>query len=1009
MTRLAQTFACFASLWAAFPTPAAPATAAAAPPAAAVSGMRLSEPRSPAESLALLRVKEGYAVELVAAEPMVRDPIAFTWGADGRLWVVEMSDYPYGADGKMKAAGRVRYLRDTDGDGRYDESVLFAEGLNFPTGILPWRDGVLVTAAPDVLFLADTDGDGKADKQEVLFTGFTQGNPQLRVNSPTFGLDNWVYLANGLSSRGKVRSAKTGQEVEVSGRDVRIRPDTGEIAAETGASQFGRRMDDAGNWFGVHNSYPVRQFVIPERYAKRNPHASLPGGPHDFFQANSKVYPLTAGQKRYGAAFFAQSGRFTSACGIAPYRGDLLFGPAGTPASASAEPVHVFTCEPVHNLVQHIVLTPDGSTFTAGRAADEQAGEFMASEDEWFRPVFCATGPDGALWVADMYRFMIEHPDWLPPEGKEDYRPFHRLGEDKGRIYRVVPKGAKVPQAAAIDPRLLRQREPSGSAAGSAADLVNALEAKSGWQRDLTQAMLVWRNDPATVGPLNELASRSPDPLARTHALCALDGLKVLKADVVERALADAHPAVRRQAIRLAEPLAGGSPSLLSAAVRLADDPDPKVRLQLAFSVGEWDGPAAAAALVKLARAAGDDVYLSAAVMSSAGRHYAELANGLLVDETTASAGPRQDLLAMAVARGDRDLTARLLAGALAPRNGRYGGEQFAALGRFLDLLGQQKTSVKALAGRADDDLTKVLAESALVFAAARRAAPFSKGRYEERLPAIALLGRDPEDPHTDAWLLAKLYSPEDIPRVQLAAVQAIARLDQPDVPATLTRRWADRPAEVKSAAADALLAREPWAYSLLERVKSGDVPAAGLDPARRQRLLRHASPRVRELAAAVLGDLDDRGRAKVVERYRPAVALAGDAGRGAKVFAQHCAACHRVGDVGVEIGPNLASVAGWPPDALLTSILDPSRSAEPRYLSFTCTLDTGEVVYGLVLSETPAGVTMKTLDGRERTIPRRQVKALDCTNQSLMPEGIEQAVDGQGMADLIRFLKQSQ
>jgi putative heme-binding domain-containing protein len=191
-----------------------------------------------------------------------------------------------------------------------------------------------------------------------------------------------------------------------------------------------------------------------------------------------------------------------------------------------------------------------------------------------------------------------------------------------------------------------------------------------------------------------------------------------------------------------------------------------------------------------------------------------------------------------------------------------------------------------------------------------------------------------------------------------------------------------------------------------LERMKAGDVPPADIDAARRQRLVRHASPRVRELAAAVVGDTSAESRSKLIETYRPPMTTAGDATRGLKVFGQTCATCHRLGDAGTEIGPNLQSVAGWPPDALVTAILDPSRSAEPRYLGFNCALDTGEVVYGLVLRETPAGVTMKTLDGRERTIPRRQIKSLECTNRSLMPDGLEQAVDVQAMADVIQFLR---
>ncbi len=283
-------------------------------------------------------------------------------------------------------------MQDSKGDGNYDKATVFADGLNFPNGIMPWRKGVIVTAAPDILYLEDTTGNGKADKKEVLYTGFTPGNPQLRVNCPTYGLDNWIYLANGLSSRGIARSLKTGPRSTHSGHDIRIRPDEGLIEAETGVSQYGRRQDDWGNWFGVDNSHPVRQFVIPQHYASRNPFVQLPRGYDEAgLPPNGKVYPASKGQKRYGYAFFEQSGHFTSACSLTPYRDNLLFEPSDKGID------HVFICEPAHNLIQHLVLRPSGTTFVAGRAEDEPYNEFLASDDNWCRPVFLANGPDGAV------------------------------------------------------------------------------------------------------------------------------------------------------------------------------------------------------------------------------------------------------------------------------------------------------------------------------------------------------------------------------------------------------------------------------------------------------------------------------------------------------------------------------------------------------------------------------------------------------------------------------------
>ncbi len=212
-------------------------------------------PKDPQQSLACLQVRSGFRVELVCSEPLVSDPIAIDWGPDGRLWVVEMGDYPQGQDDAEMARGRIRFLEDTDHDGRYDRSTVFLDGLSFPTGVMCWENGVLITCAPDLLYAEDVDGDGKADRREVLFRGFVEGNPQHRVNCLRWGLDNWVYGANG-DSGGIILSLKTGRQVDIHARDFRLRPDTGVLETQTGMSQYGRCRDDWGNWFGGRNLQP---------------------------------------------------------------------------------------------------------------------------------------------------------------------------------------------------------------------------------------------------------------------------------------------------------------------------------------------------------------------------------------------------------------------------------------------------------------------------------------------------------------------------------------------------------------------------------------------------------------------------------------------------------------------------------------------------------------------------------------------------------------------------------
>ena len=418
-----------------------------------------------------IRVAPGFTIELVASEPLVKDPIAFDWGADGKLWVVEMGDYPLGVDGRGKPGGVVRYLEDENGDGVYDKQTTFLDGLGFPTGILPWRQGVLVACAPDIFYAEDRDGDGKADFREVLFTGFSEGNQQHRLNGFELGLDGWVYGANG-DSGGRVRSLKTGKSTSINGRDFRFRPDTGEFEAESGQTQYGRHRDDWGHWFGNNNPNWAWHYVLANHDLRRNT-SYAPPDPRQTLEPETRVFPISRTLARFND--LSMAGRVTSANSATPYR-DELFGPWFATS--------LFVSEPVHNLVHRIVLEPEGVTFRGHRGPNESDREFLASSDNWFRPTMLKTGPDGALWIADMYRAVIEHPEWIPDDWER--RLDLRAGSEQGRIYRVYPidkKPRPIPRLDRLD----------------TTGLVAALESPSGWQRDTAQRLLLHRRDRSAI------------------------------------------------------------------------------------------------------------------------------------------------------------------------------------------------------------------------------------------------------------------------------------------------------------------------------------------------------------------------------------------------------------------------------------------------------------------------------------------------------------------------------
>lgn len=549
-------------------------------------------PKSPAEALASFRVRPGFQVELVAAEPVVMDPIAFEWGADGRLWVVEMRDYPLGLDGKGQPGGVVKVLEDTDGDGRYEKAIPFLENIAFPSSVMPWRKGALIAAAPDLFYAEDTDGDGRADVRKVLFTGFTPGNQQHRFNGFEWGLDGWIYAANG-DSGGRVKSLATGQVISISGRDIRFRPDTGEIETVSAQTQFGRRRDDWGNWFGNNNPTWLWHVTLPEHYLRRNPQLAVKRVLHVLanYADSTRVFPASKAMVRPNQPWSLN--HVTSGCSPCPYRDDW-FGPGFATT--------VFASEPVHNVVHREVLVPGGAGFTSHRAAGEEQSEFLASTDNWFRPITIKTGPDGALYVADMYRFVLEHPEWISPEMQA--RLDLRAGDDKGRIYRVVPEGKK-------------RRTIPNLAAQNARDLVAAMDSVNGWQRDTAQRLLVERADPSANDFLNQLLNLTHAPQVRLQALATLGVLGALTSESLIVALADPHPAVRCEALRQSELFAGKSDAVFPPVTALAMGSDATVRLQAAFSLGAWSPGAIEPVLRQLAASEDGDELLRIAIMSS--------------------------------------------------------------------------------------------------------------------------------------------------------------------------------------------------------------------------------------------------------------------------------------------------------------------------------------------------------------------------------------------------------
>lgn len=484
-----------------------------------------------------IHLKPGFQIELAAAEPLVQDPIFVDWDARGRMWVVEMADYPFHEYQGVTRSGRVKILTDENGDGRYDKATTFLDDLQYPTGLALWKNGVFIASVPDVFFAEDTDGDGRADKRTPIFTGFHRGNPQHLVNGFAWGLDGWLYGGNG-DSGGQVTEIKSGKVFDLSGRDFRFNPETGEFQLLAGRAQYGRWRDDFGNWFAGNNSNLGWHYFLEDRYLARNPKLPVPTLKQNLNSSGTQVFPVSSPVRRLNQPQSVNT--LTSGCSVIPYR-DTFFG--------SAYENSVFICEPANNLVHREVLVPDGISFTSRRAEDEQDREFLASEDHWSRFTQARTGPDGCLYIVDFYRLILEHPEWIPPQMLAHLDLY--AGGDKGRIYRVRPVGKVRPVRLSLD-------SPNGPA------------------RDMAQRLLIEQKATWSTETLHESPAIAVQQLWTMHTLGTLRHAHLL------RAFQSPSAHVREHAIRLAE-----DRGMTAALVALAQDENIRVRTQLAFSLGE--------------------------------------------------------------------------------------------------------------------------------------------------------------------------------------------------------------------------------------------------------------------------------------------------------------------------------------------------------------------------------------------------------------------------------------
>ncbi len=975
---------------------------------------------SPADALASFQLPEGFKIELVAAEPLVADPVAMEIDEEGRLYVVEMHGYPLDKSG----SGAVKLLQDTDGDGKMDKSTVFADRLVLPTGIMRWKKGVLVTDPPQVLYLEDTDGDGKADLRKTVLQGFALANPQHNVNNPLLGIDNWIYLGHEPAATAKIYTghfSDRGSEVffpdhpdgprlpeNALGRSVRFRPDDVLLENLSSQTQFGHTFDKWGHRFLVSNAHHIYHEVIAAAYLERNRSLLLPSAVESVSDHGNAadVYPITRHPEHQ---LLTDLGVFTAACGITAYTGGAF------PAVYDSV---VFVAEPVGNLVHADILRDRGATFTAARLFERK--EFLASTDAWFRPVNMYVGPDGALYVVDYYRQIIEHPEWMSDDMARSGAIYN--GKDKGRIYRISASGGPPPSwTRGIAPGSLQTEE-----------LVSRLSSPNAWWRKNAQRLLVDRRDRRAIPLLEETAAHAADPLARLHALWTLDGLSALKAGILIGRMQDEAPGVRENALKLSEKFlkSGTDPEkelIGNALLRMSGDGDARVRYQLLCTLGFLTSPQALRVRNRLLFTHLDDKWMQIAALSAIGSE-----KELLTDQVIRDYGSlpgftalAERVSAMAGASGDPVMARYLLSRALnspgdhwpaallrglaqgfrkkRPAGGMYAEERT----RLLDYArNNPRTDVR----HAAIDMLRVLGlppgqeAGAAITEALLRARDRSAGT-DKRVEALHLLALSGVEQHTGT--LQQLTDPAEPLPVQSAALTALGTLPGTAVSDFLTEKWQSLTPGLREQAISSFFANDARIEKLLEALERNIIPASALRWHRQVALMANGNEALRNRARKLLAGSPSTGK-KTARAYKGISGLAGNQENGRLLFAAHCAVCHQIGGKnGTAYGPDLATIRNRRAESVMTDILFPNLSIADGYDLWNITLKSGESIQGLIGSETPSAVTIRYYGGNETVIARSEISSLTAMGTSVMTGGFEQLIDRQQMADLLAYLRQ--
>ena len=973
---------------------------------------RIQKPLESVQSMTHVALPSDFELKLFASEPQIYKPITMAWDHRGRLWIAETIDYPNELRPPGHGRDRISICEDTDGDGQADKFTVFADQLSIPTSITFANGGVIVHQAPATLFLQDTDGDDKADVRRVLFSGWNTADTHAGPSNMRYGFDNWIWGIVGYSG---FKGTVSGENVEFRTGFYRFKPDGSKIEflRNTNNNSWGVGQSEEGLTFGsTANGCPSVFLPIPNRY-----YESVRGWSSNVLQSiadSNRIFPVTRNVRQVD-----WHGGFTAGAGHALY-------------TARAYPKQywnnvAFVTESTGHLVATFALNRKGSDYRA-----HNSWNLFASDDEWTSPIMAEVGPDGYVWVIDWYNYIVQHNP--TPKGFErgPGNAYVTRLRDKthGRIYRIVPKGAARAKPFALDPQ-------------QSDSLVEALSNDNLFWRLHAQRLLVERSGHDVVPALiKRLADQSFDEIGinpgAIHALRVLDGLYAIQGealDAVVMALNHPSAAVRRNAVEVLTRDHSSADRLVASNV--LRDADPQVKLAALLALSEMPHSASAAnAIVNLYLQGdiGTDRWLGDAATIAAAAHNWHFLNSVAklgdiekksshiatairrVAEHTAR-GPVESSelssLLVTLQSASPTIIDEIILGFLAgwPKDGAASLTEVADLALpkiFARVSNAARGPLVSLAARWHvKSLDRYAAEITAELVSTVRDEKLTDDR---RLTAARQLMEFRAADANAANELFELIAPQSTPEFASGLIEAVCRSESLETAKLLASRASALTPVARGRAIRGLLGKVDWTSVLLDAIEHGDLSLSLLSLDERQGLASHPNKTVAGRATTLMkqgGGLPDPDRQKVIDTISPLVLRSADAVKGKEIYKAQCAKCHSHSGEGGKIGPDLTGMAVHPKEELLIHLLDPSRSVEGNFLQYTLATKDGRVLNGLLASESRTAVELVDAEGKTRPVLRSDIDELIPSKKSLMPEGFENQVGPDAIADLLEFLTQ--